>query len=78
VEPVYPRTASVIRLEGVVKLQAVITKGGTIQSLTVVSGHPILAQAALDAVKQWRYRPYILTGEPVEVDTFITVTFRRQ
>ncbi len=76
VEPIYPRPASIIRLQGVVKLQAVISKDGTIQSLNVISGHPLLVSAAVDAVRQWRYRPYILNGEPVEVDTFITVNFK--
>lgn len=77
VEPVYPRTASLIHLQGVVQLHALIAKDGTIQSLTVISGHPLLAAAALDAVRQWRYRPYLLNNEPVEVETFITVTFKR-
>ena len=77
VEPVYPHAATVIHLQGVVKLHALIAKDGTVQSLNVISGHPLLAAAALDAVRQWRYRPYILNGEPVEVETFITVTFKR-
>lgn len=77
VEPVYPRTASLIHLQGVVQLHALIAKDGTIQSLSVMSGHPLLAAAALDAVRQWRYRPYLLNNEPVEVETFITVTFKR-
>ncbi|MBZ5530255.1 MAG: energy transducer TonB [Acidobacteriia bacterium] len=77
VEPVYPHPATVIHLQGVVKLHALIAKDGTVQSLNVISGHPLLAAAAIDAVQQWRYRPYILNGEPVEVETFITVTFKR-
>ncbi|MFI5104664.1 MAG: energy transducer TonB [Terriglobales bacterium] len=77
VEPVYPHPAVAIHLQGVVKLHALIAKDGTVQSLNVISGHPLLASAALDAVQQWRYRPYILNGEPVEVETFITVTFKR-
>jgi periplasmic protein TonB len=77
VEPLYPRTAVLINLQGDVKLHAIIARDGTIQSLSVTSGHPMLAQAALDAVRQWRYRPYLLNGEAVEVETFITVTFRR-
>lgn len=56
-------------------LLAVIGKDGTIRELQVKSGLPVLAQAALDAVKQWRYRPYMLNGEPVEVDTQITINF---
>ncbi len=77
VEPVYPHPAVIIHLQGVVKLHALIAKDGTVQSLNVISGHPLLAAAALDAVRQWRYRPYILNGDPVEVETFITVTFKR-
>jgi protein TonB len=56
-------------------MEAVISKDGSIESLHVVSGHPLLNQAALDAVKQWRYRPTLLNGEPVEVITTVTVTF---
>jgi periplasmic protein TonB len=77
VEPVYPRSAVLMNLQGEVQLHAIIAKDGAIQSLSVTSGHPLLAQAALDAVRQWRYRPYVLNGEPVEVETLITVNFRR-
>ena len=56
-------------------LQAVISKDGSIQNLRLISGHPMLAPAAIDAVKQWKYKPYILNGEPVEVETQITVNF---
>ncbi len=77
VNPVYPRTAVLTHTFGPVKLHAIIAKDGTIQSLTVTSGNPILAQAALDAVRQWRYKPYILNDEAVEVETFITVNFRQ-
>lgn len=77
IEPVYPRPAVLMNLQGEVQLHAIIAKDGTIQSLSVTSGHPLLAQAALDAVRQWRYRPYVLNGEPVEVETLITVNFRR-
>jgi protein TonB len=75
VQPVYPPLARTARVQGSVVLAAVIGKDGTIQNLHVISGHPLLTQAALDAVKQWRYRPYILNGEPVEVDTQVTVNF---
>jgi len=75
VQPVYPPLARLARVQGSVVLAAVIGKDGTIQNLHVVSGHPLLTQAALDAVKQWRYRPYILNNEPVEVDTQVTVNF---
>ena len=56
-------------------MEAVISKEGSIESLRVVTGHPLLNQAALDAVKQWKYRPTLLNGEPVEVITTVTVTF---
>ncbi|MCU1268899.1 MAG: Energy transducer TonB [Acidobacteriaceae bacterium] len=75
VNPAYPPLARTARVQGSVLLAAVIGKDGTIQNLHVVSGHPLLTQAALDAVRQWRYKPYILNGEPVEVDTQVTVNF---
>lgn len=75
VKPVYPRIAVESRTEGTVILHALISREGAIESLQVVSGHPFLAHAAVDAVRQWRYRPYILNGEPVEVETQITVNF---
>jgi periplasmic protein TonB len=76
VKPVYPQMAKVARIQGAVVLAAVIGKDGSIQNLHVVStASPLLNQSAIDAVKQWRYRPYILNGEPVEVDTTITVNF---
>ena len=77
VEPVYPRIAVLSGVQGQVRLHAIIARDGSIQSLNVTSGHPMLASAALDAVRQWRYRPYILNGETVEVETFITVNFRK-
>lgn len=76
VEPIYPKLALVAGIRGEVRLHAIIAKDGTIQSISVVSGHPLLAKAAVDAVSQWRYRPYVLNKEPVEVETFITVNFR--
>ncbi|HYG98263.1 MAG TPA: energy transducer TonB [Terriglobales bacterium] len=75
VKPTYPSLAKQARIQGQVVLQAVIGKDGKVQNLQVVSGHPMLAGAALDAVKQWRYKPYFLNGEPVEVETNITVNF---
>jgi protein TonB len=75
VNPTYPPLARTARVQGAVVLAAIIGKDGAIQNLHVISGHPLLTQAALDAVKQWRYKPYILNGEPVEVDTQITVNF---
>jgi protein TonB len=75
VQPAYPPLARQARIAGTVVLQAAIGKDGSIQNLRLVSGHPMLAPAAIDAVKQWKYRPYFLNGEPVEVDTQITVNF---
>ncbi len=74
-KPVYPPLAKQARISGVVKLNAIISKDGTIEQLTVSSGHPLLIPAALEAVKQWRYKPTLLNGEPVEVITQIDVNF---
>ena len=76
IEPQYPQMAKIAHIQGDVILAATISKGGTIENLHQVSGHPILVQAAMEAVKQWRYKPYLLNGEPVEVETTIKVTFR--
>jgi protein TonB len=73
--PAYPALARSARIQGVVVLQAMIGKQGSIENLRVVTGHPMLTSAAIDAVRQWRYRPYILNNEPVEVETQITVNF---
>jgi len=62
-------------VRGEVRLHAIISKDGVIESLTLISGHPLLAKAAMDAVQQWRYRPFLLNHEPVEVETLITVNF---
>jgi len=75
-EPTYPPLALAARIWGQVILQAVISKDGEIKELSLVSGHPMLAPAAIEAVRQWRYRPFLLNGEPVEVDTTVTVTFQ--
>jgi protein TonB len=75
IKPPYPPMAKMARVQGAVVLQAVISKSGNIENLRVVSGHPMLVQSALDAVRQWRYRPYLLNGEPVEVETQITLNF---
>ena len=75
VQPVYPPLARGARIQGQVVLAAVISKAGTIDDLRVLSGHPMLVRAAIDAVSQWRYRPYILNNEPIEVETQITVNF---
>jgi protein TonB len=73
--PVYPPLAKQARISGVVHLNAVIAKDGTIQDLKVISGHPLLIQSAMDAVRQWVYAPTLLNGEPVEVVTQIDVNF---
>ncbi len=75
ITPIYPPLARQTRISGTVRLHAIISKDGTVQQLEVLSGHPLLQQAALDAVRQWRYRPTLLNGEPVEVDTTIDVIF---
>ncbi|HMC73458.1 MAG TPA: TonB family protein [Terriglobales bacterium] len=75
VQPPYPPLARQARIQGQVVLQADISKDGTIQNLRLISGHPMLAPSAIEAVKQWRYKPYFLNGEPVEVETQITVIF---
>lgn len=75
VEPLYPQIAKSAGIRGQVILRAVISKDGIIENLRVVSGHPVLAQAAIEAVRQWRYRPYSLNGETVEVETQVTVNF---
>lgn len=75
VMPQYPQLARQAHIQGAVQLAAVISKDGTIENLQVISGHPLLTQAAMQAVKQWRYKPYVLNGQPVEVDTTITVNF---
>jgi protein TonB len=75
VTPQYPAIAKVARIQGTVVLQATISKAGTIQNLRVISGPLMLQQAALDAVRSWRYKPYLLNGEPVEVETTVNVVF---
>ena len=75
VQPVYPPLARSARIQGAVVIRAIISRSGTIENLQTLSGHPMLVGAALDAVRQWRYRPYILNGDPVEVETQVTVNF---
>jgi len=75
VEPKYPPLAMAARIQGSVVLAAVISKAGTIENLRLVTGHPMLVAAAIDAVRQWQYRPYILNGDVIEVETQITVNF---
>jgi protein TonB len=75
VSPVYPAVARAARVQGIVILQALIGKDGQVKELSVVSGPPLLQSAAIDAVKQWVYRPYLLNGDPVEVMTTVNVVF---
>ena len=75
IQPNYPPIAKAVRIQGAVILHAIISREGTIQNLQVISGHPMLVKAAMEAVKQWRYRPYVLNGQPVEVETQVTVNF---
>jgi protein TonB len=76
VKPEYPPIARTGHIEGAVVLQAIIGKDGKVKNVRVISGHPMLAQAAQNAVKQWEYKPYVLNGQPVEIDTNITVNFK--
>jgi periplasmic protein TonB len=75
VQPIYPPLARQARVQGSVLLRAVVSKAGTIENLVVMSGHPMLVKSAMEAVRQWRYRPYRLNNDPVEVETEITVNF---
>jgi protein TonB len=75
VQPEYPQIAKQAHIQGSVVLHAVIGKDGQVQGLQVVSGHPMLTASAINAVKQWRYKPYMLNGQPTEIDTTITVNF---
>jgi protein TonB len=76
--PVYPAIARATGTSGTVTLGAIISRTGTIENLRVISGPMMLQQAALDAVRTWRYRPYLLNGQPVEVETTVSVTFTLQ
>jgi periplasmic protein TonB len=78
VVPVYPALARQARVAGTVRLQGVVSKDGTIRNLQVLSGHPLLIAAAMDAVRQWLYRPTVLNGQPVEVIAPIDVIFTLQ
>jgi protein TonB len=74
--PVYPPLAKAARIQGLVRLEGIIARDGTIQQLRVIGGHPLLVQSALDAVRQWRYKPTLLNGDPVEVIAPIDVNFK--
>lgn len=75
VQPTYPPLARQARIQGAVELRAIISKTGTIENLVALHGHPMLVPAAINAVRQWRYRPYMLNEEPIEIETEITVNF---
>jgi TonB family protein len=76
VQPKYPQAALAVRAQGAVQIEATINKEGNVTNLKVLSGDPVLARAALEAVRQWRYKPYYLDGAPVEIETQITVNFK--
>jgi protein TonB len=76
VQPIYPQAALAMHAHGTVQIEATIDKEGSVTNLKVLGGDPILAHAALEAVRQWRYKPYYLDGEPVEIQTQITVNFK--
>jgi protein TonB len=76
VQPKYPPAALATHAQGEVQIEATIDKEGKVTNLKVLRGDPVLAHAALEAVRQWRYKPYYLDGEPVEIETQITVNFK--
>lgn len=78
VHPIYPEAAKKAKIQGPVVLHAVVGKDGSVQNLTVVSGPPELQPSTLDAVRQWTYKPFLLNGDPVEVETTVTVTYSLQ
>jgi protein TonB len=75
VPPVYPKLASKARVKGTVVLEAVLTADGTVDEIHVISGHPLLVQAAVDCIRQWRYEPTYLNGEPVAVILMAKINF---
>jgi protein TonB len=76
VQPKYPSNALAVHAQGAVQVEATINKEGNVTNLKVLSGDSILARAAVEAVRQWRYKPYYLNGEPVEIQTQITINFK--
>jgi len=76
IAPTYPPIAKQARIQGVVQLEAIISRDGAIHNLRVIDGHPLLAQSAVEAVQQWRYEPTLLNNEPVEVVTLVNVVFK--
>jgi len=75
VPPIYPQTAKDAHIQGVVVLRVIVSKEGDVESVELVSGHPELAPAAIEAVKQWKYKPFLLNQQPVEVETQVQVNF---
>jgi TonB family protein len=76
VEPEYPQEARDKRIQGAVILQVEISEAGDVKDARLISGHPLLAEAAIEALKQWKYKPYLLNGEPVQVETRATIDFK--
>jgi TonB family protein len=76
VQPKYPPMALAAHMQGAVQIQATINKEGAVTNVTVLTGDPVLSKAAVEAVRQWRYKPYYLDGNPVEVETQVTVNFK--
>jgi periplasmic protein TonB len=75
VQPLYPAIARAMHLSGTVRLRAIIGSDGSVRQMEVIGGNTLLVQSAVAAVREWRYRPTMLNGEPVEVETFVTVNF---
>jgi TonB family protein len=76
VQPEYPPEAREQRIQGEVVLRVMVSRQGDVSKVSLISGHPLLAPAAMDAVKQWKYQPFLLNGQPLEVDTEVVVNFR--
>lgn len=76
VQPIYPPLAMQMRVEGAVELEATVSKDGSTSNIKVLKGDPMLTQAAVDAVRRWKYKPYFLDGQPVELQTQITINFK--
>jgi TonB family protein len=74
-DPIYPEIAKAAHVQGAVLLHAIVSKTGAVEALNVISGAAMLQQSSMEAVRQWKYKPYLLNGEPVEVDTTVTVTY---
>jgi protein TonB len=75
VPPIYPQAAKDSRIQGAVVMEAEVNKDGLVDNLKIISGHPLLAQAAIDAVRQWTYQPILLNGQPADFVTTVTVNF---